>query len=589
MVVGTPCTPTHRSLHIVGMESFLREPSRLVAEQQRITNEMVDISVAHYPVFIKSSRCCSEVLKEAHQNAMLTERLQSEEQGLRQCMGRLTEKGQEWKRGRQQLRTLRSSQEVIRDMLELPTILENCLRNELYHEAVLLHEKVESLLTAAPNISIIKVIASEVEDTMRKHLPQLLSKLSTSLSPAQCIKIISFLSRLKIIPNRELRKLFLARRLQYLQSLLKDVQRGPFTYLNKVCNVIGVNLPAVITEYNSSFKNRDGKLSTYDTDHDTPVCDVLGAWLAGVVSNYLNIIRKHLPMVTCGGELKQLLTQSQQCGKELAKKGVDIRPVLYDMFSKRILNLWEQGIDGAYSSFQLSLGNHTWTNKHSTSALKEPRYERTGVSTAPPQLLRQYLPLGYLTNGILSALNEVRRCALTSLTPQTIAKLSATLSQCVADVVDVYNTQSLDENELQGYLAFIKVMHDDLLPYIGRCIDIMLSTSRGLAVRDIGEPLMTIHKEHVKRKSPEGEHPPAAASQPPGPAQPAAQLAQPFPSTSSLGDVSLPAAASTQSLDVHVPEPAPAPTHAPEPSPQVAVHVPVDEDDEAALANLPPA
>ena len=213
------------------MESFLREPSRLAAEQRRLLSDMVDVSVKHYPVFMQSTEACSDVLRRVAKDVQTSERLQAEEEELRRCLKRLMEKGQEWKKGRQQLLMLRSNQDLIRDVFELPALMDNCLRQELYYECVTLHDKAEEIVAAAPNVPVVKMIAGEVEALMHKNLPQLILRLSTALSPAQCLKITRFVTRLKLISNRDLRKLFLSRRLVYLQSLLRDAHRSPFTYV----------------------------------------------------------------------------------------------------------------------------------------------------------------------------------------------------------------------------------------------------------------------------------------------------------------------------------------------------------------------
>ena len=289
--------------------------------------------------------------------------------------------------------------------------------------------------------------------------------------------------------------------------------------------MLGVNVPGVITEYSSSFEEADGLLSQNDVEHDTRMlplsfsfffyllftaaCDILGAWLCTVTDTYLTSVEKSLPLITSGGELKQLFEQFIQCGKQLSVKGADMRPVLQQIFSQRIMTMFSAGVDTSYKSFHLCLTNHVWM-KHASHG-REHKYDRVGGSTAPPQVLRQYLPLGYLCNGILNAFNEFRRCAFVALTPQVIHALSAMLRQCVADVVAVYETQSLDETELQGYLAFVKVMTDDFMSYVARSTDIMLSTSRGVSAREICLPLTEIYKQHVKpapkpkKEAPEGD------------------------------------------------------------------------------------
>eukprot|EP01062_Namystynia_karyoxenos_P056175 TRINITY_DN47139_c0_g1_i1.p2 TRINITY_DN47139_c0_g1~~TRINITY_DN47139_c0_g1_i1.p2 ORF type:complete len:631 (+),score=251.05 TRINITY_DN47139_c0_g1_i1:88-1893(+) len=489
------------------METFLREPTRLAAEQRRIEGEMVQASLAHYPVFIQSAARCGDALREVERDSQIVERLRLEEQALRRRLAELADRGEEWKRGRQQLLVLRSSQERLRELFELPSLLESCLRNELYHEAILLHDKVEQLLQAGSDLPALRLIADEVEETMRKHLPQVIGKLAMPLTPAQCLKVVRFLSRLHIMGDREQRKLFLSRRLAYLQSLLnQERQRSAFAYLNRACNVMGQNLQGVINEYKATFEDKGYQtLSAYDTDKDIPACDVLGAWVSGVVDDYVAILQKHLPLVTGGGELRALLEQAMQTGARLSKHGVDLRPVLADLFQRRVLAVWGEGIKAAYAAFTLALGNHQWGHKHSChqQVLRAgPAAEPQGIT--PPHVLHQFLPLAYLCNGVLSTLNELRRCALVAAAPEAARVLAQTLQRAVGDVVQLHADSALDEQETTSFAAFCKVMGDELLPYLARCFGGAFAGAAAVPARDLARPLADIYRPHLQRP-PAGE------------------------------------------------------------------------------------
>ena len=445
------------------MESFLREPSRLAGERSRIVSEMVDVSVKHYPLFIGGAKKCSDILKEAAQDVELTERLINEEEELKSMLVRLTEKGDQWKKGKHQLLVLRTSQEQIRDLFELPTLLENCLRDGMFQEAYQIQEKVENLISAAPGIPVMQSIAKDTEETMQRWIPQLITKLSSDLNVVQCYTITNFLSRLKLITDTELQKLYLARRVVFLDSLFKD-STSPLKSLNSINTIIGTKLPNIITEYDACFRTRDAssRLTPFDTKHDVPAADILGSWLAKSCALYVDLIRKNVSQITMGDEVKLVMVQSLESSKVLASRGVDIRPILCKIFSDRFIQLWDEKIDHAYESFEISMLNHIWSRKPSSHT------HRKQDRTAPPNSVRQYLPLAYLTNGILVAFNELRRCCLTSLVPSLLQNLSKILCKAVSNIKAVYHTQSLDSAELSGYLEFVKVcfyLHNKLNLY----------------------------------------------------------------------------------------------------------------------------
>eukprot|EP01060_Flectonema_neradi_P029213 TRINITY_DN3980_c0_g3_i2.p1 TRINITY_DN3980_c0_g3~~TRINITY_DN3980_c0_g3_i2.p1 ORF type:complete len:689 (+),score=156.74 TRINITY_DN3980_c0_g3_i2:81-2069(+) len=474
------------------MESFLREPSRLAGEQSRIVSEMVDVAVKHYPLFIGGAKKCSDILQEAVKDVELTERLINEEEELKTMLVKLSEKGDQWKRGKHQLLVLRTSQEQIRDLFELPTLLENCLRDGMYQEAYQIQEKVESLVGAAPGIPVLQSIASDTEETIQRWIPQLITKLSTDLNVVQCYTITNFLSRLKLMTDPELQKLYLARRVVYLDSLFRDLS-SPLKALNSINTIIGTKLPNIITEYEACFRSKDAnsRLTPFDTKHDTPATDILGSWLAKCCTDYLELIQKNVNQITMGDEVKLVMIQSLESSKALAGKGVDIRPILYKIFSMRLLNLWDEKINHAYECFELSVGNHVWSKKVTTHS------HRKQDRTAPPNSVRQYLPLAYLTNGLLVAFNELRRCCLSSLVPLLLCSLSKTLCKAVGLIKSIYHTQSLDSNELSGYLDFVKTTIDDFLPFISRGVDILLGSPKGVDVKEISRPISDIYRQHV--------------------------------------------------------------------------------------------
>ena len=65
------------------------------------------------------------------------------------------------------------------------------------------------------------------------------------------MKVVAFLSRLKIMTEKELRVVFLQKRYQYLQSILADAAphtSNPSSYMSKVTSVIKIHLFDILTQ-----------------------------------------------------------------------------------------------------------------------------------------------------------------------------------------------------------------------------------------------------------------------------------------------------------------------------------------------------
>jgi hypothetical protein len=514
------------------MNSFVKEPQRLAAERQRLHNELVQASLEHYPVFLQCAHAATQAQADVQTGRITSSRLCKDVDSLEKGCTAFAEIGAQWKAGRTQAAHLLNNHSKLLELLEVPQLLETCLRSEMYHEALLVHDHVQALAEANLHIPLVRMIADEVESTMRQLLVQILGKLSQDLSLAVCMKIVAFLSRLKVMPEKEFRVLFLQKRFQYLQAALAEAAphaASPSSYMSKVTSVIKIQVFDILTQYQSVFPApkdpRDGL--------DAPVCDVVAGWLLAVLDQYFEDLRKHVGQISSGSELRSLLDQCMNCGYTLARLNVDIRGLMVPIFTQRVVELYSAAAEQAYRAFAQAMVGYRW------SASRTPAHPRRGsvgpngapgAKVAPPPGLLQYPPLGHATNAFLTAFNEIRRCAPVSVAHDCAAITARVLQSVVDDIVKIHETTPFEAPEEARFLAFVPVAAEDFVGYICRCLDCVFDQPQLLVPSAISAPLLSIGARGT----------PAPAVPPPPPPIPASSLPPSTPVASPLIAASAP-------------------------------------------------
>ena len=150
----------------------------------------------------------------------------------------------------------------------------------------------------------------------------------------------------------------------------------------------------------------------------------------------------------------------QYCGSSLARVGLDFQALLHPLFEAATLQLFAGHLAGAVEAFNTRLEGHKWVALPAPTMLKARQQEQSRAAAAaaaaasasdggamtlsseggapaglsregsfaaasvpsqvaedlsPPYVIMEHLPLAVLVNAVLSALNELRHCALLSL------------------------------------------------------------------------------------------------------------------------------------------------------------------------------
>lgn len=208
---------------------------------------------------------------------------------------------------------------------------------------------------------------------------------------------------------------------------------------------------------------------------------VLYTWVQHRMVHFLAALQNHLPGIEEGTNLASVLENCMHCCSSLSRVGLDFSSLLEPLFQLCVLRLFSAKLAVAVEAFQQRLENHKWV------AIPAPMFSKpkpdgaadnSGAGTAasgeaegaPPYMLMEHVPLAVFTNGVLSALNELRHCALLPLLRPTAALLQGALEQVASSMVHYKHTRSLADSEVVLFQAAARALPEVLVSFLASCL-----------------------------------------------------------------------------------------------------------------------
>jgi hypothetical protein len=115
------------------------------------------------------------------------------------------------------------------------------------------------------------------------------------------------------------------------------------------------------------------------------------------------------------------------CGSSLSRVGMDFRLLTHSVFEQSIVSMFQHRLDSALFFFSESLRSHDWKMDAASESEVDEGQSKEGENAAPPMSLLRHAPLAILANELLEALNQLRYCAVVTISDQVSAATSATL------------------------------------------------------------------------------------------------------------------------------------------------------------------
>lgn len=96
------------------------------------------------------------------------------------------------------------------ELLEIPQVMDNCIRCECYDEALKLYLHVDRSRCKYPSIGLLNSLAGETERMKQFMTEQLLKDLRGNSQLPNCLRIVSLLRKLQVFTETEIRIKFLS-------------------------------------------------------------------------------------------------------------------------------------------------------------------------------------------------------------------------------------------------------------------------------------------------------------------------------------------------------------------------------------------
>jgi conserved oligomeric Golgi complex subunit 8 len=523
-----------QELNSYHVDRLQAEPIVLLDSQQHIQEEIKNLAFSNYKTFIRTA----VVSKEIYSDFSVIE------SKLDHLVTHLPEFGGLCENFTKNIQTISGSRRTnnltlqkhnqLLEILEISQLMDTCVRNEYYEEALDLAAYVKRLdKRFSSSIQLVRQIVNDVNKSLNIMLKQLLQQLKTNLQFNQCLKIIGIIRRLEVFSESELRIKFLQLRDSWLNTLLKQIPTNdPYHHISKTIEEMRIHLFDIITQYRAIFSDDDLNSASITTQSSASnlllfskdlnnESKLFYCWLQQKIKTFLHILDNDLRLGV-GARLDSVLSQSMYFGLAFSRVGLDFRVLIVPIFEEVILEHMSKSFAIANVKFEESLGKVNWSelylenSKTSNSSLLTSAFDETTKHTAsatsiinPPIQLLDFQPLAIYLNSILVAFNEFRLCGplnlfgkVHKLVWDSLVKMSSHLS-----VYYKREKASFDKNEHELFLNFLYHLAHVLVPFMEKCLSCLFSYDQLQRVLNFSQSdldkLKNAHKFNVKLLIPE--------------------------------------------------------------------------------------
>ncbi|XP_054626124.1 conserved oligomeric Golgi complex subunit 8 [Dunckerocampus dactyliophorus] len=477
-----------------GVDKLNREEERLAEERAHILQQTRELAFSNYQTFIRTADCTEHIYRDFGRVEASVSRLLDKLPALGQrCRVFVKEAEQMAASRRMNSLTLNRHTEIL-EILEIPQLMDTCVRNAYYEEALELTAYVKRLEKKHSELPVIQGIVQEVRQSAQLMLGGLLQQLRSNTQLPTCLRVVGYLRRMDVFTEAELRVKFLQARGAWLRSVLDAIpEDDPYTHASKSVEACRVHLFDIITQYRAIFSD--------DDDDDAPSgrvavneAAIFHGWVLQKVSDFLETLERDLQRGV-GGRLDSLLGQCMYFGLSFSRVGADFRGQLAAMFQKVAAEAFQKATWEAVEEFRENMSAYTLVALPSVLGGTAPP-AAPGVQPGtlqPPMSLLDFHPLAHFLNNILTSFNELRLCCPLGLAHHVTTHLQDALHTVTQQLLAFHRAEesAFSERERELFMHMCRVYAHDLLPFINRCLQTLFPPQQMALV--LGVPASQLH------------------------------------------------------------------------------------------------
>ena len=321
--------------------------------------------------------------------------------------------------------------------MEIPQLLDTCIRSDLYEEALDLIQFMQHVQTAYAykNSQVIRILDKEVAQSTIVFRENLFQKLRGKLSLPQCLQCVTVLRRLDSITRYDethkildydayIQREFLSCRHAFLnanvQKFASTSTMQPYDRIIRTIDVERSILFDIITQYESIFgaqinvdDEAGGVGQKKERDSDLLLCSLI----TQILIKFMSILQQNFPLVEDLSSSVTIIEQSMFLASSLGRFGVDFRATLVMFFQSFVLQSMDADWGGIVQEFQSKIDSYADPTAPSTatplmivSLRKQLMQDRNpdGEHLTPPKSLMAFPVLAETLNMFLESFNDLR-------------------------------------------------------------------------------------------------------------------------------------------------------------------------------------
>lgn len=521
-------------LTTLSLPTLLSEPAVLQTQSHHLTSSLTSLTHTSYPTFLSLHQTTSSL------STSLGSLESSLDNLLKASLPTLEDSASGWRERtekvlleRRKARVVLEQHDKIRDLLEIPMLIDTCVRNGYFAEALSLasHARSLSIGPSTPPLIVTSVL-SEVQNSITQMLLSLLATLHEPNRKLPALwKAVNFLRKMDMFGSSEggeqseeqIALAFLGGREECLKASLEGNSRDILRlvggsglgerekedmakFLKKYIDVWREGVYDIITQFSTIFLERPP--STTSTPKTPMTASAPLSSLHPLLTTYtthaitthlLPLLSQTLPLLPIAS-LPSLLTQLTYCATAFARVGMDFRGVLSGLFCTAVASTvggelkaagakWAEKVKNAAgdaSPLSPTLSSHSMTRKVkltlpstwlivSSLAAAPPvptASNPPGAAHVPPQILASYPPIAEYANALLGTLNGLRLLAPVEILGELTGVLEGVLDLS-GDALLSYVRRACDETKEQDEKVAVaagKVYFDVFVPFMRRAL-----------------------------------------------------------------------------------------------------------------------
>ncbi|CAF1056991.1 unnamed protein product [Rotaria sp. Silwood1] len=511
----TSYLPYLQTLFTHDTERLHRELEYLNDEKCSKSTQMLSLIFDNYSTFIQTAECSKNI---SNDFSTIEERLSIILKQLDEfsfgCQKFIRETEQTNYLRKQNMFTLQKYPQIL-EILEIPQLMDTCVRNDYFDEALEIVTYCKRLerkfslttnkitTTTSSHIPIIITIVNDVRLSLEYMLEQLINQLQTNIQLPACLRIMGFIRRMDIYNELELRICFLQARTNFLHKRLNLIQQqysstnihDYYEHASKYIDETRNILFDTVTQYRALFSDDDTTLYvTFNRNEFIKETNLFRSWLIYRLSEFLKILQ--IDLQHCSGSqyqrLESLLGQVMYFGASFSRYGFDFRPLFIQFFSQTTIANFQNSLDEANHIFEQLLNSYTFDQYVQLTTLDS---STTSINPfSPPMILVNYTPLAVYCNVLLTAFNDLRLCCPLSIVLTIKQLLTDSLIHIRNILVNYYKSEkvTLTVIESEHFIDFLRIFIRIFIPYINTCIqalfpDAQLARELGVSILDVSE------------------------------------------------------------------------------------------------------